>query len=490
MLKKIKIYQINRVKIANLNFAFILLTAFFLLDLTKNSFAENKISVNNHNVFLSEKKVISSAAKHYPAILANYEKVEAAKSEILAAKGFFDVRLKQNYFNQTRGFYDGSFSDTQIEKELGYLGSKVYGGYRKSFDDFADYNNQLETANRGEYKAGVKFSLLKNRDIDQNRLSVMLADLGFQEAKIELENIQREIIRDAKKAYWNWATSGKILKIYQSLLNLAMDRQKQFEARIARGDLAEIVAIENKKNILRIQNSLTRIHQDFENSAVFLSLFYRDEKSSPIIADESNLPDFKTNIEEIKNAQVESDITLATINRPEIKIIKIKKDEELKKLDFAKNLKQPQLDVDFGVSKDRGNGDISKTQSANFAQIDFSVPLQFREARGKIAESEKKLSAIKFEQKLIEEKIRNEILQIKNRIIAINKIHKNLVEEVRLTEILETAERERFKQGASNLFLVNEREQEAAQSKASLLEIYRDFKIIMANYEFAIFTDL
>ena len=443
----------------------------------------------SENKELNVKDVVDSAVKNYPKILSHYDKINAAESSILASKGFFDVKLKQSYSDRSRGYYDGKSYNIELEKELGILGSKVYSGYRKSYGDFPSYEGGSYTNSGGEYRAGAKFSLLKDRDIDKSRLSVILANLNLEEAKVEMENIKKEIERDAKKAYWTWVTDGKIYEIYDELYKLSFERQKQLETRVAKGDVAQITATENRKNILRRKSSLAKIRQEFQNSAIYLSLFWRDSHGHPVVPKKSQLPNFSNNVHDLTFDQINKDKLLAMSRRPELRLIKIKRDEENNNLKYAENLAKPQLDVDVGASDDVGVGPKSRGQSNNYAKIDFSVPLQQREAKGKISATESKLSAIKYEQKLLEEKISAQIDQLKTKVKTLAEVHSNLAEEVKLTETLEISEREKFKQGASNLFLVNAREQESASSKAALVEIFRDYQELLAEYNFAIFAE-
>ena len=66
-------------------------------------------------------------------------------------------------------------------------------------------------------------------------------------------------------------------------------------------------------------------------------------------------------------------------------------------------------------------------------------------------------------------------------------MHDNLVEEVKLAELLEASEREKFIHGASNFFLVNIREQDTAASRASLFEMSEKYQEALAEYKLAIF---
>lgn len=443
-------------------------------------------SVENKKILPQD--VINSVLVHYPKIISYYEKVDAAKSSYLASQGFFDVKLRQEYQDRTRGFYDGKISDTTIEKQNQFLGSKIYGGYRKSSGNFPNYEGNSVTNHDGEVRAGIKFSLLQNSSIDQNRLGMMLAQLGFEESKVQLENIKIEIQRDALKNYWNWVIAGKIYQIYRNLYELAIKREKQLEARFAKGDIAKIIISENKKNLLSRKSAMLEIKRNFENSATYLSLFLRDQKGNPIIAEDNSLPEIKFLLEEIDNQKFQQDIEKALQNRVEVQVIKIKKREEVRHLEYANNLFKPKFDVEAGASKDLGSGLQERSQSNNFIKLEFEMPLQFREARGKISASQSKLNAINYEEQLIEEQIRVQITQLKNNIHNAVEIYKNAKEEVHFAEILENAEREKFKQGASNFFLVNMREQDSAASKAAQMMMFKRYQENLLDYKAAIFN--
>ena len=455
--------------------------AFLLLAFQQSEASETKE--------LSPSQVTSSATRNYPKILSYYEKVNAAEGSALGSLGFFDIKLKQNYYDKSRGFYDGKTSDTLLEKELGFLGAKVYGGYRRSTGDFPDYEGKSVTNENGEYRAGAKFSLLRDSLIDANRLGVILSNLGLSESRIQLEAIKKEIERDASKAYWKWVAAAKIFHIYQELYQLSLTRQSQLEERLKKGDVAQILVVENKKNILRRKSALARARQDFENSAIYLSLFWRNQNGAPLLAKENQVPKVNFNLHEVKADQAQRDLDSALTNRAEVRILKISREANLSELSFSKNLFKPQLDVDVGASKDLGRGSASRSQSENYVGLEFSIPLQQREARGKTALYESKLKSIKYEQQLAEEKIKAELAQIRVQISNIVEIHSNLTQEAELAELLENSEREKFKHGASNFFLVNLREQDTADSKAAVIEIFEKYQGALADYKMAAFLN-
>jgi outer membrane protein TolC len=450
---------------------------FFTLLLTTNSFAQN----------ISQKEIVESSLKHYPLILSNYQKIQAAKGSMLASKGFFDITLKQNYQNQTRGFYDGSLSETRLEKNLGYLNAKAFTGFRKSFDDFANYDGDKTTNDNGELFAGLKLSLLRNATIDENRLLVQVAQLEVKDAELQMQKIKMQIARDAKIAYWQAKAAAKIYEIYKNLFDLSLTRQAQLEEKARKGAIAQIIVVENRKNILKRKTLLAKARQEFENRSLFLSLFYRDENGLPKLIKLKDFPPVNFHLQEISKEKLKQDVEFALNSRPEINLIKNEKNIATQQLKFADNLYKPQLDVEFGVSKDRGGNDFDKRASENFVNLDFSIPLQQRQARGESAKASSKIKSLEFELQLAQEQIVVSLEQLAISIENISEIFDNLQEESSLAQKLEEAERERFKQGASNFFLVNMREQDTADAKASLFEIFAKYQETVASYEFASF---
>jgi len=450
----------------------------------KFSYASDKISENK----ITPKDIINSINKNYPLILAQYQDVLAAEGKFKASQGVFDLTLKQEYLDYSRGFYDGKNFRTFFEKQNETLGSKIYGGYRKSYGNFEDYNGRYDTNNAGEIFAGISVPLLQNRAIDEYRLGKILAQYNFEESKVHLQNIKIQIKRDAIKAYWNWITSYEIYKTYEELYNLSLKRDSQLRARLEKGDVSEIVVVENKKNLLDRKNQTIKAKNLFEISAIYLSLFYRDENANPIILKPEQIPTIDYNVaNSLNNDIITKDLEFALQNRAEIQLLKIAQKSEEQNLKYAKNLLQPKLDLSFEASKDHGSGDIAKAQSRNNIGLNLAIPLQFSQARGKKLEAVSKLESIKQKIKMSQDQINYEIRQLQQNISNIHDIFINAKEETSLAQKLEKAEQQRFKLGDSNFFLVNFREAAWADAKIKQTIALQDFQNYLADYEAKVF---
>jgi outer membrane protein TolC len=437
---------------------------------------------------ISPEIVVDSTLKHYPKILAYYEKITETEGDVLQNQGLFDIKLKQKYQANTKGFYTNNNFDIVLEKQNAFLGSKVYAGYRKSYGNFPDYDNKYLTNNNGEYRLGASVSLLQNNMFDKNRLALANAKLNNQESKLQLAKMQAEIIKDAKQAYWKWFLYGKIYIIYQDLYQLALERDKQLQIRLQQGDIANIVAIENKRNILNRKNIMLEAKQDFLNSCFYLSLFYRQENGAPQNINEKTLPSSSLPIKlnHITEKNLEQDIQQAMQFRPEMQILKVKQNKEQNYLKQAKNMLQPSLDLSFETSQDLGKGSVTRKETVNNVKLDFDLPLQQRDAKGQEIKAEANIKYLSYEQQLLTEKIQIEIKQIGSYINILAEIYHNAEEEFKLSQKLATAEKERFKQGGSDFFLINLREQELARAHISKIQAIEKYYHTTADYNFAI----
>ena len=458
----------------------------FFVIFGNQSFADNALQHKESKPSLGVNKIIESSQKNYPQILNFYEKVATKEGKVLESLGFFDVKIKNQYQDKSRGFYDGKINDISLEKQNGFMGSKIYGGYRKSFGNFADYDGNNLTNDEGEYRVGGSFSLLRNRAIDSGRLDLITSQLELKESQIQLEKIKNEIARDAIKSYWNWVISGYIYQAYENLYELAKKRDSQLKIRHQKGDIAQIILIENHRNVLNRQSLMREARNNFDNNTLALSMYYRGQNGEMLLAKIEELPKLDFDLAKNLSNKIDEDIAGGLQNRPELRLLKIQNDQEGNNLNQAKNLYQPKLDIQLEASKDLGDGTKSRSQSNNQVKLDFELPLQQNIAKGKIASSSSKIKAIKYEEQFYRDKISTEISQLHNSLKNILQIYANYLEELKLSQILEKAEKERFQNGHSDFFLINLREQEVANAKINkLLSILR-YQSIQADYNFAI----
>jgi len=431
---------------------------------------------------------IENSLKNYPKILEYYHKNNSSISNLAASYGVFDVKLKQEYQDKSRGYYDAKLLDILLEKQNQILNSNFYAGYRYSTKDFGDYESYKNTGRGGEFAFGGRISLLQNRNIDKNRLNVNLAKLEVEFSNLQLQNIILQIKRDVKKAYFDWVFSFYTYQQYQELYNLALKRQVAFETRYKKGDIAKITLSENNKLLLQRKTDLQIAKIDFDNNSLYLGLFVRNSNYEMMQIDQKNVDEGQmkklfNNLNTLTPQKMQADIDQAIACRIEAKLTKTLQNQELENLKYYQQTLLPKLDFSFEASKDIKERNQTRKNSENNLKLNFELPLQRTEAKNKIIAINEKIKAYNEEINLISNKITTQMKQNFLNLQNLQAIFGNISQEIDLAKQLENAEKEKFNQGVSSLFLVNQREQDVIKAKINQIYLVKNFYKIFADYE-------
>jgi outer membrane protein TolC len=438
---------------------------------------------------LSAKKVLQSAARHYPKILENIAEFRAAEARTLSAKGAFDLTLDVDSYNFAEGFYDGTSMQATASRYLNSRGgARVYGGYKVSNGSFPVYEDERFTNTGGQLNLGVLFSLLRDRDIDPRRFKVSDAGLAAQQAKFDVLLTKLGIAQKTMISYWRWVALGQKKHVYGNLLAIAQKRESGLIKEVKEGARAKIVLTESLQNITQRKSLLAKAERDFAIAANQLSMFYRDDTGSPVIVSEKNLPEYKPepNASD-KNYQLQNLNTLYA-SRPELKKLRNSITRAMRRIQLNENSMLPRLDLNLGVYQPLGSiaeGGSSHNESDVIIGLQFSVPLERRAARGAMAETQARLDALRQKERLMQDQIQ---LEVRNILLNLKTAEELLMlagNEVNQAGILRDAEIQRFRRGASDFFLVNIRENTAAEAEVRFFLAGLQREIAQVNFDAA-----
>lgn len=430
---------------------------------------------------LTLQEVLESSRRHAPQVLEAIAKVRQAEGKALSADGAFDTVVKAEAESRLNGFYDGQYAGGTITRPIENWGGSLYGGYRVSSGRFPVYEDERFTNNFGEIKVGAVLSLLRDRLIDDRRFARGNARLDVDIAEADRLLTAIGVQRRAIGAYNLWVAAGLRLNVYRDLLTLAKDRQDGLKRQVQLGARPDIILIENEQNILRRETLVARAEQDLAVAGNALSLFLRDAEGLPLQPDVARLPgDFPPPI------RIKGDPKATLDARPDLRQIDMRLSQATNRLELDRNSLLPRLDLKAEASQDVGPiGDGGRSRVGTEAKVglSFTLPLQRRVAKGRIDQTTAEIESIRRKRQQTEEQI----------IAAIDA----LVIDARATERLRTlaeteqdrattmarAESRRFIMGASDFFLVNVREEAAAD--AGIRKLDATYRQIVANAELA-----
>lgn len=418
---------------------------------------------------ISLQDVLASARESFPKILEAQQKVQQAQAEQLSAQGSFDTKLEQKSRVRTSGYYSGLFANQKIIKPLQNYNAKVFAEYRYADGEFPVYEDEYATLEGGEVSLGVSFSLLLDRDIDENRLALANTDLKRNRAKLRQQATENEVQFDAALAYLNWLNTNQQLVVYQSLLNTAEQRQSAIVQRVALGDSAEIELLDHQQNLLKRKAQVMKAENALEVSAIKLSMYWRDQQGRPQMPDKpqssSSLPKLPAYIEE----NIDILVSEAVTRHPDINQVKNTLEQVNNESRLYENQLLPNVDLEIKVGHDLGAGSETRDGLESYVGLQFSMPLERRKAKGKLNKATAKIKELGYLQQRLIESLTGSLYQTHakfNNAIAQASVS---LQRSEIAQRLQQQEQQRFAQGASDVFLLNLREENSAEAKIEAL---------------------
>lgn len=434
-------------------------------------------------------EVMRSSALTFPEILESFEREAAARSDRLAADGAFDLILKADAYDRFTGFYSGGYGSIEARQPLAPFGAEVYGSYRLSDGDFPIYENYYNTNQAGEIKIGGLLSLLRDSRIDQRRFNVEDTRLAASQARLDVLLVQLKVQHDALAAYWRWVAAGYEIRVYEELLEIAEARAIGLERGVALGGTPRIALTENEQNVLRRRTLLAEAQRNLAVAANSLSFYLRDTAGEMIVPTREMLPQVGL-LGELPNMQtlIEAQRSNVLENRPELQNFRLLLERAQNKVALRENDLKPRLDAYAELSRDFGaigDGGESFDSTDTVVGVTFTVPLQRREARGRLQRAEAELREIELRERRVADQISVEIDNILTNLNAALRLAGLAGSEVEQANAMVAAERRRFQLGAGDFFLVNIREERAADAQIREIRANLNGRLAEASYNAA-----
>ena len=356
---------------------------------------------------LNLQTVVSSVEERYPLLVSALLDRNIAEGKQLSAWGEFDLGLKTFHIAAPEGFYRTYRNGVALEQPT-FGGGYLYGGYKIGDGKFQPWFGERETNEGGEFSAGFGMPLLKDRSIDKRREALFKADLARRAVEPAIQAQFLEFVRVASQTYWIWGAAGQSLQAQQELLKLAQIRVNQIETRVDAGDLPKIARLNNEQLIASRETKVIESQRKLQESAIKLSLFLRDPQGQPIIPPEQQLPPEYPPHPPLPKEPLDTLIVRAVTARPELLELQLISRQVRVELAQAENLLLPKLDARMLAAKDVGAPASSKGDKTPFeleVGLYGEVPLQRREARGKVASAQSKLSQIDVKRQFVTNKV-------------------------------------------------------------------------------------
>ena len=435
---------------------------------------------------LSLEEVLDAALRAFPGLMAAEQRKQVSAGELQTAEGGFDTLLKsQNRWSVT-GLYENNNNDVVIEQPTRLWGTTFFGGWRRGTGDYPIYEGKSLTANDGEARVGVNIPLWRNREIDRRRASLQQAELGQLIANHEYDQTLLEVRRQASHRYWDWVLAGVRLRTVAQLLQVAEQRNEGILQRVAAGDIPEFEALDNRRAIIERQERVVAAQRLLEQSAIQLSLYWRDEIGQPQLPSDSQLPEQFPATDSIQTLNVNEALKTSLDQRPESKRLELQAKQTQTELELQQNQRAPAVDLTVSAANDIGNSKEKLNRNELYVGLNIDIPLQQRTATGRANVAAANMRRLTLDRQLQDDRIANEVKDVFSALSALRKRLSLSADQLHASEQLAEGEKTRFELGESTLLFVNLREiakgdaaLQYAEATASLFRSYADYQAIL-----------
>jgi len=437
---------------------------------------------------LGVRELIESIRDNHPVILAAAARREQSEYEQQRAQGAFDLSINQTTLSRLSGFYNGQYIDQTITKPLTTAGAEISAGYRKSDGIFPVYEDYFNTQTTGELRLDLKFSLLRDRDIDDRRIGLENAEnlltLGLTEEQISINRF----VFEGVSVYLRWYQALLENQAVAGLVDLAETRRNAIESRVANGDLAAITLTEFETTLLTRQIALRETELNLQQAQQQLLFYWRDENGNsyelgdlvqPSLPLDWPFEDFSFDLS-WQNQIINNHPTITELDAE----IRLARNEAR----LAENDLLPDLDLNLRLARDMGSGPQSLDRPESYVGLSFSVPLERNRAKADLSAASARLRELEFQREAQIGRLQLQLNESLLQLNTFNQLRQLRSQQASVAKELENQEHARFDAGDSDQFLLNAREAQAGQAaldaiSAEVLWLRQQLNLVTLSFD-------
>lgn len=431
---------------------------------------------------LTLEEVYAAVEAHYPVLMAQLADRARADGERMSADGGFDTNLRVSAVGQPFQQYESIRGEVRIDQPTPLWGTSFFAGYRMGLGKFPLYYGDRYTWDAGEVRGGFVIPLWRNGPIDARRAAIRQREIGRDLVEPAVDRVRIDSLRFAAVRYWEWVAAGLRRDIAKDLLAIAEVRDAALAERAQAGDIPRIEVVDNRRLILLRRARLVEARRGLERAAVELSLFFRDEAGRAVIPPAARLP-AALGVPPVPDTErVTADLQRAWRTRPEVRRLDLSVKQVRVELALATNQFAPAVDLGVSGAYDMGRRNPVTPRVAGEVGVVVDLPLQFRQARGRIEAAQATLDRIEAEARFARDRIRADVQDALSALRNAEERRRLLAEGYAVTKQVEEAERTLFEAGDSSILIVNLREQATADAASGLVDAELDLRRAEADY--------
>lgn len=440
---------------------------------------------------LTLESLYGSILQSHPIVKQSKLLNEVAKQEIRLARGAFDPKLETRL--NTKEFNDKDYYNKWIASftvpTWFPLDPKI--GIERNSGAYIDPENSVPaTDNNRQIFTGISLPVGRGLFTDDRRAALQQAKLFTQIAEAEQIKLVNKVLISAAKDYWQWYYSYYNFRLLSQNTVIASEIFRRVKLNATLGEASAIDTVQAKITLQQRLVERQEAYMDFITSGIIISNYLWDSENNPLQLSNNVAPLLEPTDDQILELQTLEGLTnLAKENHPELIKLNVKLDQlEIDRKLAAEYLK-PKLDLSYNFLNQpiQPNGEFQSFTFLNDYKfgLDFSMPLLIRKERSKLEQTKIKIKSTGYERTQVGREIINEINNIFNQLLNINKILEQQNAMAHNYERLLTAELLNLENGESDLFKINVQQEKLIQSQSKLLKLKAEYEKLKSTLYWA-----
>lgn len=413
-------------------------------------------------------------SKENPYIYAALGKKYVTQERLNYVKGVYDTKIVAKYDEKEYPYSNGTYYGASLEKPT-EIGIDLSAGYRYAYGT-QEYNN-IKTGENGEFIVAAHIPLVSLlNQIDARRLTLGLTQMNLKKTDFEFKEAMRNFYFTLMSEYYTLLHNKELAQIAQDVLNKVQKREKFLVTNVAKGNLAEIVLLEARQQVIHAQQNQISAQRAYENKFVeFLKHLNLPKEEFDARYHLPLLPDI-----EQQSFNLEDSLGVAIKNRPDFKMLNTEIEKLLLENKNNERMKYPEIDIGlYGVY----DVDNIEDRSGFKLSLNMSFPIEQSQYNGKSAEIKESMKIINNDKEIRLLELKSDLQNIINSLHTVVINIQNAKEESSLLKRLESAERRKYELGSSTLFLLNQRETLSMQVDKKVLQYKLEYQLLYQAYK-------
>jgi outer membrane protein TolC len=180
--------------------------------------------------------------------------------------------------------------------------------------------------------------------------------------------------------------------------------------------------------------------------------------------------------------KIDQDVRLALSQRPELASLRLQRERLRVDLRLAENQTLPGLYLDLTAEQDIGQGSKTLDRNTYYAGMVLDVPLQRRQARGKILSTQASVAQINAQERFARDQITAQVQDVISALTRAYEVRVRAGQNVELASVMEQAEIRKLELGQSNILFVNIRELARAEAQLQEVDALTEYFLSLADY--------